>query len=103
MASMIFRYQGASAKLHPIDVEGRLYEIRNLWSRAPRMGHAKEVVQMIVDHADQYGWTLQVVAQQYGRLDSRGMTNRELVSFYESFGFEVTRKKAPVRLERAPQ
>ena len=102
MASMIFRYQGASAKLFCIDADERRWEIRNLQSREPRMGHAREVIQQVVDHADEYGWTLQVVAQQFGRLDSRGMNNQQLVSFYESFDFEVVRKKPPTRLERLP-
>jgi hypothetical protein len=59
-----------------------------LFSRRTGQGHATEVLRQITAFADQEGLTLCLIAWPYGPLRKGGLTAKQLVSFYERFGFE---------------
>lgn len=94
-----FRNKGSSAYLTCWN--DKTATLSSLYSTIPNQGYATELLRTITEHADARKITLDLVAKQFG--NSRGMNNKQLVSFYESFGFEFVRgSTAGVFMRRTP-
>ena len=80
-----FRCGGATAKL--VRLTPVNYALSNLYSRSRGKGHAKGVMQDVVDYADVHQFTIRLIAEPYGP-DHISKANMEsLMAFYERFGF----------------
>lgn len=81
-----FRHKRATAKLVVWDKERAT--VSNLFSVQRGKGHAKGVMQKIVDYADDHGLILTLVVGMYGYADKDSMDNAALKVFYAKFGFK---------------
>jgi GNAT superfamily N-acetyltransferase len=59
--------------------------VSTLYSRDRGQGHARIVMERIIQHADHNGLKLELTARPFG--DAHGLNNSELIAFYEKFGF----------------
>lgn len=87
MPHVDFKYESASAKLEELGPAKTTYSLRNLFSRSRGQGHAKGVMQQIVQYADDNNITILLVIQRYGYKDKKALDNSQLKAFYEKFGF----------------
>lgn len=102
MATKTFRYEGASLRL--VEMEQGLVALSNLWSKTRGQGHVRALLQEAVDYADENNLKVVLVAQQYGKPSVKTLSNQQLQSLYEKFGFVVEGKaKAPVFMIRQPR
>lgn len=96
-----FRYRQASAKLERLDLG--IYQLKNVWSHARRMGDGRGVMERVASYADRHNLILVLVAQQYGNPNSPGLNNKQLEEFYAKFGFEKQPDQGkPTRMIRYP-
>lgn len=85
LVSVRFQHEGASAKLTTMG-DGR-YSVTNVFSKFPGMGHARCVMQQLVDYADKHQLKLILTVQEYRGQNGRGFNNEQLEAFYSKFGF----------------
>lgn len=97
--TLTFRHGSASALLLIYDVGPSL--VTSLYSNDPGKGHAKAVMQQIVDYADERGLELTLSARQFN--NERGLKNPELIEFYRKFGFELINENSPVNAMMRPR
>lgn len=83
--TLTFRHGSASALLLIYEFGPCL--VTTLYSNDPGKGHAKAVMQEIVDYADERGLSLALSARQFN--NERGLNNDQLILFYEKFGFHL--------------
>lgn len=100
MKAMTFRYGQASAYIFPLSDD--VYAVSNLFSRARGQGHAKGVMQQVIDYADTYDITLRLIAQRYGNPMHPALDNPQLIEFYGNFGFEKEGESKPITMVRHP-
>jgi hypothetical protein len=81
--SATLKHKSASITLRPLP--NNAVWVSNLYSEERMQGHATELMQQLVDKADEQGITLQLDARAYGH--PFGMSTGALMIFYESFGF----------------
>lgn len=86
MAGIRFVYKSASAKLTMMRTEDKGL-ITSLESTSPGQGHGSELMHRICVYADDLQVALHLKAQVYKAHGLYIMSNRELVAFYERFGF----------------
>lgn len=99
MQTLLFKHEGASAKLS-FWATGEPWVLKDLWSDTPGEGHAKAVMEQIIEYADKENIAIQLIAQQYGPI-RHGMDTKDLVIFYQKFGFEfATSDKRSGRMVR---
>lgn len=94
MVNIWFHAENARLKISLLP--NREAMLSDLYSREPRKGHATAVMKKAVEFADERGVTLYLQAKRYGY--SRGLDNKQLVSFYEKFGFV----KEGILMRRSP-
>jgi len=94
-------YESASVKV--VDWGNGRNTLSNLHSIDRRKGHARALLEMICQKADEADQTLILEARQYGH--PIGPDNATLVAFYESLGFELVapENKHYLYMERAPR
>jgi GNAT superfamily N-acetyltransferase len=94
-------YKSASLRLQPL--QDQVYILRSLYSIKPRQGHATGLLELVTAWADRSGVTLLLTAKQYGNV--HGMTDKQLVKFYQKFGFVLTEEAGShgYPMVRAPQ
>ncbi len=97
MRPILFKYESASAKLIYIDAGTCM--LVNVYSLKRGLGHAKGVLQEVIDYADEYGATIILIAQSSPR---SSLTNKQLEELYSRFGFKTTRR-GPTRMIRHPR
>lgn len=98
--SMYFKFLSATATLRYEDKETA--KLTNLYSEVRGQGHATQLLTTITDLADQDGISIWLEVQSNGDPHTV-MTNSQLISFYEKFGFDVLdRSHCPVRMVRYP-
>ena len=83
--TLTFRHGSTSALLLIYEVGPSL--VTTLYSNDPGKGHAKAVMQEIVDYADERGLSLALSARQFN--NERGLNNDQLILFYKKFGFHL--------------
>lgn len=83
MSHAIFKNDAAYIKLKQLD--NKTACVVNLFSYDRGKGHARDVLQQAIDFADSFGIQLVTKAKRYH--DGDGLTDDELVIFYEKFGF----------------
>lgn len=86
MPHLRFSYGKASAILEELE-PGKLYSLRNMFSRTRGQGHANGVMDRIVEYADKNNSTIILVIQRYGYNDHKALNNKQLEEFYRKFGF----------------
>lgn len=74
----------------------RILALSNLFSIQERKGHATELMKLVCAYADKYANVTILRVNQYGK--TTGMNNKQLISFYESFGFKLIRGATPENL-----
>lgn len=92
------KHKSASVTLRP--TENNTVWVANLYAEERMQGHASELMQQIVDKADEQGITLQLDARAYGT--PYGMSTGALIIFYESFGFYHLTGAGKHLMERSP-
>ena len=97
MASVI-KHKSASVTLRPT-TDNKVW-VANLYSEERMKGHARELMQKVVDRADAQDMTLQLDARAYGT--PYGMSTGALILFYESFGFQRIPEVTKHLMERQP-
>ena len=95
-----FKTLSAQATLrYEDDKTAKLY---NVYSEIRGQGHATHLLSSIVEFADDEGITIWLDVQSYGDPHTV-LTNSQLITFYEKFGFDVLdRSHRPVRMVRYP-
>lgn len=78
-----FRFEKASADL--VIWGNGTATLSSLYAITPGQGHGSGVMHLILDYADAHDLTLILVARRFK--NPRGLSNDELVKFYEKFGF----------------
>lgn len=91
--ALSMRYGSASLLLH---IQGDQAAISSLYANDRRKGDATELMRRTVEYADEHGLTLHLKAQQFGH-PTDGPNNKQLVAFYEQFGFEVVNPLEPIK------
>jgi len=96
-----FSYESASAKL--IYLAPRIMSLRDVESREKRKGHARGLMDRVVQYANNLDLTLLLVVGAYGH-DPEMMNNHQLERFYGEYGFvrEEIYPKKPVHMIRYP-
>lgn len=81
-----------SFEMHFMSASAHIYEwdndsatIANLYSQVRRQRHASELMDLVIAWAEAHRLTLQLRVRRYGH--PIGPTNRQLVEFYERYGF----------------
>lgn len=104
MKNKMFLYGGAQAKLVIWDVEEAT--LSDVSSRIRGQGHARNVLQQIVDYADSENLTVRLTVQSFGFRNFQGtsLNNDQLEEFYGKFGFvrDEGSLKRPYRMTRVP-
>ena len=77
-----FTHESASVLVTPRE---DYYWVSHLYSIIPKKGHAKELMQKVIEWADTAQVILSLEARQYGNV--HGLTTTQLKIFYEGFGF----------------
>lgn len=94
--SHIYRYKSASLSL--TEINPTTYRLHNLRSAVLAHGHASALLQIVIDWADEQGVDIQLVVQGYGRHGI--LNNKQLVAFYEKYGFEKCNTVTPAHMSR---
>jgi len=92
------KHKSASVTLRPLP-ENKVW-LANLYAEERMQGHAKELMQKVVDQADAAGITLQLDARAFGH--PYGMSTGALIVFYEEFGFHHIMGVGKHLMERDP-
>lgn len=91
---LYFTHEGARATLVGHAMDEKRAKLINLYSPTPLQGHATEVLQQVVDHADYFGLTVDLLCRP-GRHESGNDIGRaDLLRFYEKFGFKLSDRTA---------
>lgn len=85
---MRFICNKASLLLMPVGKHA--FILSNLYSVNKHRGEGTRVLKNALEYVDSHNAEVMLWAQQYG--DIHGMTNPELVSWYERFGFVVVQR-----------
>lgn len=97
MRELHFRFEGASAKL--VKQNRTLAVLSTLYSTKLGQGHATQVVQNIVDYADDHELRLILIASPFGYSSSFPVPDvYRLTAFYQKFGFEFDNGSRPPHL-----
>lgn len=85
MARITLKYESASAILSMI--HGDTAKVISVRSEQKGLGHGRRIMELVVEYAEAHGLDLWLEVQSYGR--PRGLDNKQLVEFYQKFGFHV--------------
>lgn len=99
--SVTFRRQSASLVLHYEEDGGA--KISNLYSQERGKGHARELMNAVLEQTDREGLVVWLEVQRFGN-PRDGLDNFQLMDFYQSFGFVPKPEdyKPPRWMERQP-
>ncbi len=97
--STTIKHKSASLTLRPLE-DNKVW-LADLYAEERMQGHATELLQKVINQADEDGIILQLDARQYG--DTHGMTTGALIIFYESFGFHHVTGLTKHLMERLPK
>ena len=85
-----FKNEFASAEIFLMEDEKA--RLRSVYSTKRNQGYASEVLQQVVDYADEKELSLYLVVQRFGK-PKDGLTNEQLEKFYYKFGFRKIKHK----------
>jgi GNAT superfamily N-acetyltransferase len=80
-----FRFESATCEVQVKDGRGLVMRV---YSKHRGRGHARGLLRLVTEWADENGIELYLRAQGYGGPTQTMLDNNQLIKFYESFGFE---------------
>lgn len=78
---------GASAVL--TEIAKGCYSLSSVYSKRLGQGDGRRLMEEITDYADERGAEISLVVKRYGYPRGEGLNNRQLVEFYQKFGFQL--------------
>lgn len=86
MEGEIQTFEYESARCTVLIKDGRGF-VSHVYAKTRRQGHGTGLLKLVCDFADKNGLELYLFARGYGGPVQTMMNSRQLVEFYESFGF----------------
>lgn len=94
------RFWNQSASCIVVVEEDGIARVAQVYSEDRGKGHAKGLLQKVINFADENGLTLYLKVSAYGPARAPGLSNKQLVVFYEQFGFISRRNGEMIRTRK---
>lgn len=96
----VFKFQSARVTLEHFD--NGTAKLSGLYSEERGQGHASELLMEVTRYADKHELAMWLILQRFGDPHG-GLSNQQLVSFYQKFGFDILDDtERPITMIRYP-